>query len=577
MKKTKLFLSFILILTLLLSACSTTNAPPEYATSDSALETTPKTINNILQTAPDYVVEEAYRVSAVVQKQQSTNSFSFIAISDTHIGDSYAASIEHAGQAAALIRDCVDIDFATLLGDITYGDSTTTINDGIAEISAVNRYLEDAYEGIPNFRTTGNHDSLAYSFEQNNDFLNNAELFPLIGAYNTGADYGNEDGGYCYRDFEDKKTRIILLNTSDTDGVTVKENTDIACISGIQAQWFAQALDLSDKEDSAEWGILILSHIPLDYGNLLQSAGKILDAYVNGSSTSFIWQNQTVSYNYAGKNTADIIANIHGHNHCFLVDEMYICNQADTKYRSTIERICIPNACFGRNNERGNNGTLDSNQIEFGEEITYEKAVNSAKDTAFNIVTVDRDKGMIYCVNYGAGYDREICYYDVTSVPKGNYTNLVPTAQVVDANTPENILDGVGYRNGAYLSTGSNRCGSDSACVLIGAIRYDVPKTGLPPTIYIRGAELDDSSHVRFFVLDENKAKIAVYAKGSDISTYFSIEVLGEQYYKLSPISDGNSSVLSSSATSNIENGYIAWSLIGTGNNVVVTFDEPIE
>ena len=548
----------MLILVMLLSACHIRKPVSDYTyvPREPTEETITVPTGEIVTTAPDYVVAEANRVAAVVQGQQTDTSFSFIAMSDTHISNRYADSILHAGQAAALLRENVEIDFAALLGDIAYGDATTTIDSGLEEITAVNAYLEEAYTGIPNFRTTGNHDPLTYSFELNNDVLDNSELFPLIGAYNTGAVYGSTDGGYCYRDFGENKTRVILLNTSDMDGITVTENTDRIGISGAQAMWFAQALDLSDKADAADWGILILSHIPLDFGELLPSAGKILDAYVNGGFTSFTWQEQAVSYDYSGKNEAEIIANIHGHNHCFLVDFMHLCNQSGNQYPSTIKRICIPNACLGRENERGTNGTPDSNQIEFGEEITYDKTPDSATDTAFNIVTVDRENGKIYCANYGAGYDREISYRSEASVPEGSFTNLIPIAQAIGDEADSGILDGVGFRNGAYLSTGSNMYGADPDCVAVGAIEYAVPKTGLPGALYIWGTTITEDSHIRFFMLDQTRTKIAVYATGADISKFFTIESLGEQYYKLTPVESGKRSLLSAAAKSNIENGY---------------------
>lgn len=530
---------------------------------------------NLSDPPPDYVIAEADRVAATVKSHQTDNTFSFIAMTDTHLYESYEDSIMHAGQAAALIRQSVEIDFATLLGDVTYGSAKTTLAGGIEEINKANNYLASAFAGIPNFRTTGNHDALTYSYTLNNDYLTNAELFPYIGQFNSGAVHGSTDGGYCYRDFEEHKIRVILLNTSDLEGVTVTENTGYVRMSGAQVQWFAESLDLSAKADASEWGVIILSHMPLDYGVLLRSAGKVLDAYVTGSSTAFTWEGQAVSYDYSGKNTSEIIANLHGHNHCFRVDEMYICNQADRKYKSSIERICIPNACVGRENERGRNNALDVNQIEFGDKGTYEKTVNSAKDTAFNIVTVDREKQLIYCDNYGAGYDRLINYYDDPAAPRGNYTNVVSSAQPFESLS---ILNDTGYQDGSYLSTATNHYGNDQDCVLVGCIRYDVPETGLPSTIYIRGGTIDDSPHVRFFITSSEK-RVSVYAgNGSEIPTYFDIEVLGDQYYKLTPVASGETSMIFASQTYRIHDGsYVALSVKGRGQDLIITFDEPIE
>lgn len=530
---------------------------------------------------------EVIRVSEVVKSQQTSSSFSFLAVSDLHENDLSSAGNQMAGDAAALIRDTVKIDFAVLLGDITSGLETTTIEEGIAEMEAVNKYLHKAFSGIPNFRTVGNHDVLTYSFPQNGEYLDNKEVYPYIGSYNTGAVNAEHTGGYCYRDFEEYKIRVISLNTSDMENITVTDDRHNIHMSAAQLQWFAKALDLSDKSDVQEWGILILSHIPLDFGELINSAGKILDAYTTGTSTSFKWDKSKVSYDYTNKATAEIIANIHGHNHCFLADNMYITNQAGAMYLSPIKRICIPNASFDRNNEKGKNDVADSNGIEFGETTTYNKTIDSIENTSFNVVTIDREKKTIFCANFGSGYDREIPYATgtpeepknpfspETAAPVGTYTNLVPTAQelIPNKNKP---LDGIGFRNHAYLSTNATLLGHDVMCVTTGGIPYQIPSYGVPPTIYIWGATLDDSSHVRFFIFDRQKRNIVLNVSGEEIADYFTIETLGDMYYKLTPIPHEDDSMLYPATHGRAAKGFIAWSLKGVGQNLVISMDEPI-
>ena len=85
--------------------------------------------------------------------------------------------------------------------------------------------------------------------------------------------------------------------------------------------------------------------------------------------------------------------------------------------KNEITTITIPNACFDRNNEYGtssgydetihtNFGDVDEN----GNQRQYNKTANTAKDTAFNVIVVDRQNRKIHCFNYGAGIDREISY-----------------------------------------------------------------------------------------------------------------------------------------------------------------------
>jgi hypothetical protein len=69
--------------------------------------------------------------------------------------------------------------------------------------------------------------------------------------------------------------------------------------------------------------------------------------------------------------------------------------------------ICIPNACYERNNQYLNNGTYTER---YSTPTTYAKSDEDGKRTSFNLVTVCLDKRRIYADNFGAGIDRVIDY-----------------------------------------------------------------------------------------------------------------------------------------------------------------------
>jgi hypothetical protein len=259
---------------------------------------------------------------------------------------------------------------------------------------------------------------LIYNYSFNgNDYLDADELFPLYGAYNRGAVFhnGNKERGYCYRDFEDWKLRVICLNTSDLKDLTPSDSARPICVSTTQGRWFAETLDMSSKTNASEWSILILSHAPLDWGKACIYLCDILKAYVEGGTCNAVTHDGvTITYNYSGKNAATIIGNCHGHNHNFKVDYLRRLVSGSTTEAISIKRFCIPNACFERSNERGENG-LESGtdgvfDIEYGEETSYEKVAGTEKDTAFCVVTIDTVARKIYADCYGAGIDREISY-----------------------------------------------------------------------------------------------------------------------------------------------------------------------
>ena len=380
-------------------------------------------ISGIDSNTPAYVAGEAERVAKTVYSKQNANTFTFLAIADMHYHTNNAqisTSNIHAGQGMDLVRKGVNVDFAACLGDNGWGSgivndtNRATIEIGLEEIRKANQCIDSAFRGVPNFRTPGNHDSLIYNYTFNgNDYLDSSELFPLYGAYNRGAVFQNaeKERGYCYRDFDDWKLRVICVNTSDIKDLTPSDNTPDVYVSGTQGQWFAKSLDLSAKENADEWNILILSHAPLDWGVNCIYLCDILKAYIEGNSVSVIRDGVTISYNYSGKNSATVIGNCHGHNHNFKTDNLrrLITGTATTEPIS-VKRFCIPNACFTRTNEKGENNKTDILDIEYGEETSYEKVANTAQDTAFCVVTVDIVARKIYADCYGAGYDREISY-----------------------------------------------------------------------------------------------------------------------------------------------------------------------
>lgn len=352
---------------------------------------------------PDYVKAAALAVASKVRAVQTSESITFLAMSDAHQLDTSAdivAGNKHAGMAAKVLAYALpDLDFCCYLGDYTAGSSTTTLAEGRQHIREINADIDEAFEGIPQLRTLGNHDSLQYSASQNGSVLSAAELYGLVGAYNTGATMGSMTEGYCYRDFETKKLRVICLNTAEA---TQKEY-----VSDAQKLWFANTL--MEVGAKTGWNVLILSHHPLDWGGVC-ILSNIVKAYVDGDSIA-VSSGNTVSF--AGSNNATILAAIHGHVHCFKAAKLNsIANNVGTEYG--VYRVATPNMCFARNNEYGQNSSAEYYGIEFGETTTYSKTAGTAQDTAFVVNVINPSEQKIYSYCYGAGYDREIFWGTVT-------------------------------------------------------------------------------------------------------------------------------------------------------------------
>lgn len=359
--------------------------------------TIPSRDNIVHADIPDYIKTAALEVAKKVQAVRTSESIVFIAASDAHQLDTSADIVngnKHAGMAMkALTYILPGIDFACYLGDYTAGSATTTLAEGRQHFAEINADIDEAFAGIPQFRTLGNHDSLQYSKAQNGSVLTAAELYGLCGAYNTGAAMGSTTEGYCYRDFESKKLRVICLNTA--------EATEKEYVSDAQKLWFANTLKAVGAKTG--WNVLILSHHPLDWGGVCVLS-NIVKAYVDGSSIT-VSSGNTV--NFSGSNSATILATIHGHVHCFKAAKLNaIASGTGTEYN--VWRVATPNMCFSRNNEYGQNGSAEYYGIEFGETTTYNKTANSAMDTAFVVNVINPSQQKVYSFCYGAGYDREI-------------------------------------------------------------------------------------------------------------------------------------------------------------------------
>lgn len=346
---------------------------------------------------PDYIKSAALAVAEKARAVQTDESVTFIAMSDAHQLDTSAdivAGNKHAGMAAKVLAYALpNIDFCCYLGDYTAGSSTTTLAEGRQHIKEVNADIDEAFSGISQFRTLGNHDSLQYSKAQNGSVLSATELYGMVGAYNTGATMGSTTEGYCYRDFESKKLRVICLNTA--------EATEKEYVSDAQKLWFANTL--KDVGAKAGWNVLILSHHPLDWGAVC-ILSNIVKAYVDGGSITVSSGN---AVDFSGSNSATILAAIHGHVHCFKAAKLNsVSGGVGTEYN--VWRVATPNMCFARNNEYGQNGNSEYYGIEFGEETTYPKTANSANDTAFVVNVINPSQQKVYSFCYGAGYDREV-------------------------------------------------------------------------------------------------------------------------------------------------------------------------
>lgn len=361
---------------------------------------------------PVYVKTEALRVANLVESVRKEDSIVFLAMSDSHhCGEQSNTGWQtntntgnlHAGMAAKILAYALKMDFACHLGDITFGHGTTTNALLHQQIAEMNSWLDEAFEGLPQFRTVGNHDTGMYGKDEGYaEMETNEYLFSVFGSYCEGAVFGSTTFGYCYKDFEDKKLRVICLNTSEGDSLSASYE-----LSPAQLLWFAQAMrGVGSKANASEWSVLVLGHYPLDWPGMAD-ATAIVKEYIDGSSVT----HNGTTVNFSGANGAKFIANFHGHTHCFKYAKLNTLNTtAMTATEYNAWRVGIPNSSFYRNNhQEGPN----AHGIYFEDEVTYDKTIGGAKDTAFVVNVITPSEEVIHSFCYGAGMDRVIGYGDI--------------------------------------------------------------------------------------------------------------------------------------------------------------------
>lgn len=354
---------------------------------------------------PEYVIKEADRLSLKLNETLSENAVVLMMSSDAHIktGDYNSNnSIKHMSQAMRRIAGNCRIDFAGYLGDMTAGGSEKSTDEAKKEFMAVSSYLQPVFSCVPSLRCHGSEDNLHKAYYRNGEYITSDELYSYIGRWNDRDDYiyGDKLRGYGYMDMEKEKLRIICLNTSDTHGTDLTPTSETAIMSSAQLLWLCSALDLSAKADSADWGIILMGHHPINMSDKFSATMFIIEKYLEGASLNVVLNDSTnISYNFSGKNSAKILAQFHGHLHNYRVNFI-----TDKK----IPLIAIPNASLYDNNFYSDPSYSNQANEEYAEEITFNKVAGSVNDTAFCVVVLDKSTGVINVLHYGAGKDRII-------------------------------------------------------------------------------------------------------------------------------------------------------------------------
>lgn len=412
---------------------------------------------------PAYAIEEAKRVVKAVQSERTAKTLVLSAMSDWHIqttgggqeGENTRASAQLAAWGLKEIKRRMALDADLLLGDYSWAAANWTAAMVKADIDAVKELRPPM--AACELWTRGNHD-INYGAGRDRMLTVN-ELYSHVDA-NSMEDATNPGSGYCYRDFPRQKIRIVVLNTCDvyTDELPVPEPGKTVTSNWVsleQYKWLGDhALRFDDKPDGDGWGVVLLSHHPVDYyGTCFARLMRLLEAYRDRSKGTLSYNENGRRYSYAYNFTTakgKILCAINGHLHNF--NARYISSSSsfpslETNIAPWLLRVAVPNICDSRYNELGTAENLTERR-KFGEvdaedhPIYHRKTPGTAKGTSFDIISIDRDAERIRCTCYGAGKDIDLPFAPPTKTFKvtNNLTN------VTTSNSASSVVENMPYR-----------------------------------------------------------------------------------------------------------------------------------
>ena len=401
---------------------------------------------------PSYHYTEAGRVvkRLLELKALYPHNIVFGTISDNHVDKNTASTMTSARHASFALESVGSMacDFVANLGDNISGNSGIDADTDYANAFYMENATRYAIVSLESFNLIGNHDKSNST----------QKLFDLIGKYNNFDSYGTTQiRGFGYKDFDDKKVRVICLNTTDYWNIIGGNG-----MSYEQKDFFMRWLDLSGKANFEEWTIIILSHIPLDFLGGDYNKGSdlkaILKAYNDGTTATITVNSSyagaenesnlysgTLSYNYSGKNAPAII-NIHGHIHTNKYGKLKFI---DDNTELNIMRVATPNSSFNGNASTDRYTNYGDYSITAEEANKIKKVANSKADTSATFYFIDLDGQTIYAIGYGADIDRTVIYKVATK-----YSVTYNLTDVTSSNTASEAVEGSSFT--ATFSVGTD-------------------------------------------------------------------------------------------------------------------------
>ena len=463
-------------------------------------------------TIPDYWQTAADTVVSAVQAIQNISgakTVNFVYFSDMHVVSYQESHCEEIGNLAAYLMDKCNIPIAVMCGDTVQSDSASNANQPINDMLKAAEYLAPiGHDRL--CRVRGNHDatwgaytssdtSKAYAYAMSPEklwqylFRDQAKDFRRV---------FSDDGSYFYLDNVPQKTRFICLNsqwnvhTENADGTAVHNPQKRAGYGQAQIEWLAsEALDVS-----AGWSVVIISHVPpiaqykevtRDYDIIrgvvkaYAEKGAYSGTYTyNAANGEGTWANVSVDVDFTNA-SGEIVGWFCGHRHL------------DSITTDSLPLPIVTVTCAGNHPYDSTEGT---------------RTINTATETALDVVSIDKVNGKIYTTRLGIGSDRECEYRGIVIE---SFTNQIP----ISIDTNGSVYNGKGYKENTRISSSSGSISSMDGVDLTGLIPVSMGDIVRMKNVDFKWATVGSSGGLHFYAEDKTTKVVSVNSSNYNEST----------------------------------------------------------
>ena len=325
---------------------------------------------------PTYIEKENSLAEEKINNLNNSNMISFGYITDIHGDRGTYSSIANI-KSFTRIGNSGLLKFAVCAGDITTG-AYEDFKSGKAlyNLEYYSNMLKKT--NIPMLFSRGNHDCNTRA--DSNVAISGKQYYESVLQHLDGKvtfDSNNLAGNYYYKDLEEEKIRVCVLNAFNGDNYEfVFGNEQLEFVAN-------QVLNLSNKENPQEWQVLFITHtadktpahdeVPSDNEKLY----SIINAFQNGEKNTI----GDINADYTSQGIGTVIAIITGHHHL-----------DTTTVKNNILIVTVRSASVIYDREISSSENYDENDI------------------SFDIFSIDKENKILYATKVGRGNDRKWSY-----------------------------------------------------------------------------------------------------------------------------------------------------------------------